>query len=484
MKYLPLKKMNKSAKLGLVSSAAYIGLSFLPVLANNSPALTLENVQTFEQVKQLYQQTLTEYAKDKKISIKEVKNLYTIAEKGESLEDMAMVEAKKPFYDQVAKIRGQINILESEKKELLTPVEELKYGISCGKEELDNLNKDAEEEQLFINYNQEIKSIQEKVDSLLSIYYPGLIKEKGSNYNMQYSAQEKLVPHVRSAIRPLMRKANRIFLKIYHDERIHPLLGWDGEHLTLRDLATFREILNSPPEDVKYEPEDYGLLKEEKSRQIQQLEQKRLQKEKEIEPKLAELKGQMSTLEQELVNAQNRGVDLPAPFFERKLWNLKPYVEALEKKERFVKEYMDVSEYWSESLTLSLRFKNHYGQSFNQSEYDFREEVLGVENMLKREGFEVEVEYVKNPTKWKYPVWLTFPGSAAVAFLRNFLVSRYVTRREFDTFDVAEPLFIQTLGSLLFLDGIHPWIFPIRVFGMPFIVEPIRKLIGESTPLK
>lgn len=470
------KGMKKSTKIGLAISTAYVAANLaIPVFANQAEKqiidpINIEQITTTEQAENLYKEQLSEYAQDKKINPQEIRNLYSIIKKGRDIDKISEVEQKlKMQYDELTQ---QIIFLGSEKENLLTPIKKIDKKISQGNEELTRIEEEAKNAQKFSEYENNLENLRKGLDKLINEYYPGLIEDKKSEYNLQYNSGDRLIKAAEESLYPLLRETIDIFGKIEHPKSQEVQYLWH-KGLTIHEMVHFRKLLGSI-EDLKATLKNYSELKKEQSDLIQQLEQeKSLIKEK--------LNPQLKTLEEEITAREQRLSELKQKknghivFSSQKLALFEDYIKALEKREEFVKKYTDSNKYWSISVTLKSKFEG----GSNNKEYNFENKVASLENLLKNgEGLDVRVENITNPTSVKLDPVITVFGGVMFSLLRNIILANCIIRRDPDVFDyLAEP-FLTTMLGLFLLDGLHPLIYPIRLVAIPFIMEPIRALTG------
>lgn len=149
------------------------------------------------------------------------------------------------------------------------------------------------------------------------------------------------------------------------------------------------------------------------------------------------------------------------------------------------KEFAEAKRYWSPGgilagregiaggwvgLTNSLtsEIKEELKSAFELQGYDTNGYFCRVrieENLFSHAGFKGKF----SPIPW----WVFCLAGLSFPFVRNALLAKYTNRR-FDDFDTSEATLNITIGTLI--DFMHPWVFPIRMFGIPFVTEPLRKI--------
>ncbi|MBI4448214.1 hypothetical protein HY643_04480 [Candidatus Woesearchaeota archaeon] len=104
-----------------------------------------------------------------------------------------------------------------------------------------------------------------------------------------------------------------------------------------------------------------------------------------------------------------------------------------------------------------------------------------LENYLQEKfGKEIKIEKFKNPSKNKLPLWLTMPFGLIFPIFRNLALTKFfrknsATRNSYDQSVFAG--LVNGLVGIALIDGLHPLVYPIRMFATPFIIQPIRKAI-------
>jgi len=111
-----------------------------------------------------------------------------------------------------------------------------------------------------------------------------------------------------------------------------------------------------------------------------------------------------------------------------------------------------------------------------------KEMVRNLEDALEVQGY----DHVKIATFYKdvgfkgkfhgkIPMWVLALFGMGFPFVRTGLTTLY-TKRSYDFLDGVGNICNATLGTLL-IDTMHPLAFPIRMFAIPFITEPLRKIL-------
>jgi len=483
--YKKLKGMKKSFAIGLAGGILYASTSIAGSVDTSVEKkeqivepVSIEQVITIEQAETLYKSKLEEYAKDKKIKFDETKSLYEIIDKGRALELEIEAEHKISLDKQDSVLRSQLEVLKFEKSDLLEPLNKLNGTIVEKKQELtfleERIQKQVKYQKIFDMYETDLKNIKKGLDDLLLDNYPGLLKEDNLEYNVTYTAEIGLSQDFYNLVTPLLEKTHEIFEVVYQNDDIANFLL---KKLTLQDILVFRKIINTP-QQINYNPKDYVSLKTEKLRLTKQLEQEKSALAEKLVPKIKVIEGKMDVLNGKLSDiTEQRSVD---SFFEQRESHFKNYMSALNERKEFLEDHWDASKFWISSLTLEEWGLK--GVRLDNSRYDYTYEPIDLEKLLKKDGFDVDVEDIPNPTSPKFPTGIAWVAGIGITLLRRWLVPRYVIKREYDVMDFADILFIPTALGALFLDGLHPLVYPFRLFGWPFVEEPIRKVFGWSKP--
>lgn len=434
--YNKLRYTKKSVKIGLVSSAVYAASTLaIPTFADTvekpEPTIVqpvnLEQITTVEQAGNLYKEKLTEYVSDKKLNEEEIKNLTNILEQKR--------EILKSEYN---KLEGSLDL------------------------EVYDIHKKIKQTEIRISELQEKKTyspesfekIKEDFDRQILSYYPSLIER---NENIVYSSSERLDRESNDTMRELVRKADYYLQKHYSDKTLDPLTRkWE---FTLRDVVAFYKILHEGREPIKIA---YEKIEEEKTKLEKKLEGLAKEYEK-IEEQRMNLRSQLYALVRESAHVDSM------------IATNNNYLAIKAGIKEFKQEYGDLTRYMTFSITSLDKFHADAGCGLKK-----RNEVAeNIQSHLLEEGFpDVKIEGLEDPVKtmFPWPWWITVLFGAAFPLFRNLLTASFV-RRKIDVLDATGPLFEVMFGTV-FLDGLHPLIFPLRVFGLPFIIEPIRALTG------
>ncbi|MBU4502904.1 MAG: hypothetical protein KKA79_09990 [Nanoarchaeota archaeon] len=487
--YKKFKGMSKSKKIGLVSAAVYTSSLALPVygaieVVQQKPVepINIEHVVTAEQARELYKEKINEYSIDKKLHHQEIKNLYVIVEKGIVLEESDEKQKSDEYWQRNSDVYGKILGLDRDLKYLENPTDKINDEINYAKYKLNLIDEHIKEEpknkEVFVNHKESLAKIKDTLNNLIQVYYPGLLKSSRTDYNnLHFSVNEGLVGNLEEKLLPLIKEADQIFQMVFDSYDINQ---FRHSNLSIQDIVSLREVLKLPMKAKEYIPVDYSKKRAEQIILINQLTEKAIKAGQEYNSQHEEMKVKLDNLKREYEVIKGKKF-VYNEFFEEKKNTFKSYVDVFGEIDKLLEKYEGVNKYWADSMVLS---DIKYDSNINDEGYDFKDEIKDLEEMLKEDGFDLKVEGFNNPTRTKFPLWATWPLAVAFEGIRRLLISRYVIRRELDIFDCAETVVVSGFLAPFFFDGLHPLVFPLRMFAMPFIEEPLRKYMGWTVPRK
>lgn len=144
----------------------------------------------------------------------------------------------------------------------------------------------------------------------------------------------------------------------------------------------------------------------------------------------------------------------------------KAYLERISEAKKLANEY------FSGSLLLKNKCENIIKKSKDELEI-----VLNIETKrnINLENQGESIALLEN----KIPLWAWLPVMGLGAIFSQFLMTRY-TRRKLDGFDGISQGVLSPVFGILFFDGLFPWAMPIRIIGIPLIIEFLRKFDSNS----
>lgn len=442
MRYSALKRMRKSTKIGLATSAIYTAASFaLPVFANTVEKpeviqpISLEGITTIEQVEDLYKQKLISYSEDKVIAYDELTNLHKLLVKEKDLREEADAEKNKADIE-------ALESLKAKKAELLKKQSELNNAKSYHQEDTQRI----------------IKDVEEKVFT----YYPGLLGKEP--FKVIYSGIEEVKPRIAKDLVNIISEADELLSRLYHDDSLKPLLK--EQTYTISDVLVLYKALT-------------------KEREVE-FKDKSIEKEKELIIK------QIEEIDNELVWIKPY-LDDNLIWLDNKIKLFEDYFNKKKEGDEFIERYGNINRYWTRALLLDdvVHMKRPEGVekdgwfvSKSVKKLDDKEERKNLEEYFVYLGnhyklnelLDVKIEALKNPAKTGFPNWITLPFGIMFPVVRSLLLAKYV-RREIDEGDIAQWILGGFFGPFI-IDAIHPYIFPIRMFITPFVEEPLRWVTG------
>jgi len=140
------------------------------------------------------------------------------------------------------------------------------------------------------------------------------------------------------------------------------------------------------------------------------------------------------------------------------------------------KEFAKSSKFWSGGLGNWAEEKSFgfFSESFwNEKLHKEVNEALNMQGYI---GFDTLPFYEGRNFKGRFP---KIPNSLMFAFgllfpvIRTKILCKYL-KRDYDVLDFGENVFSCAGGIIT--DFIHPWVYPLRLFGVPFVMEPLRKI--------
>lgn len=461
MKYLDrLKKINRTTKIGLVGSVVYAASAFaFPAYAAvkeekpKTEVITIEELEradTIEAADTLFHSKLEEYCSDKKLKSGEIRNLHTILVKKKGLFDERMVADER--YTNLAE----------EATSLHKKIEDLEKKLSVLEEPVD------------------IYRGKEKIKGLLEREFPGIFDEKKSPFNITYPSSEKIEQEsLRVLVRDMARALNQVLKIDNEDEILDSILEKAPAYYTLKDVSKFFTLIEKYKPDIARFNESFKE-KEALVKGLQDLKQK----EKSI---LDELSDKENKILVSLSNSSGNPAKLLEPFSD--------YILFEDRAKEFIKNVEDISKYWSvcidkrDALEEKIVLEDHrleeegVKDGYNSYYHKIFKKEKWIEKALNdyisSQGLNAKVNPLKDPSKYKFPAWLMYLGGSTLPIIRNLLVRRYIgdARQDAGAYGVVSLCgALNGLVGIFFLDGLHPWIFPIRM-ATPLVFEPlIRKI--------
>ncbi|MCG2718690.1 MAG: hypothetical protein L6408_07650 [Nanoarchaeota archaeon] len=481
--------MSKVSKSCLAGAAFYTASLALPIYANQEvekkivEPITIHHLMTAEQTKNLYEEKFLEYSADKFLEKQEARNLHAITKKGDALEDIEKKEGENNHRDMKWVLDRKVSTLETDIKYFKNPTKDLDSHIVSIKENIEIIDKLAKEEytnqKIFDTHKERITAIKSDLDNLIQIYYPGLIKGSESDYaNLNFNADSYLVADLDDWIYGIIQEGSKIFEVVYDSKEVSQFYHQD---LRIQDLISLRELLKVKRKSPSmYNIKTYSKKKAEAVDILANLKSKKAELDNQYQSDLSSMNVKLSKMKSDLLFYQS---DFEyEEFFESSPVNgLEDYVEVLDAQDEYLEKYGNANKYWTNSMFLELvKFKETGLNKYSLDIDDAREEL---EEFFKKKGLELKVTDSLNPSSPKLPLPLAWLGGIIFVALRNFLISRFVTRREMDLGDGLEIALIPSiLGPLLFF-GLHELVYPAYMLGSPFLGEPIRKAFKLSEEL-
>lgn len=433
------KKFKGSVKVGLVSGAVCAATSLaLPTFAMHTepPSLdgisictesdipkSLEQVTSFEEADKFFYAKLDEYASDNLVSYDEISNLKAILEK------------KMSF------IKGDKDNLKEERKKHHDQAWAAEEKLQSCKKGL----RDLQSQKKYTHPTIE-KVRTDLVEKVIS-HYPGLIEK---DTGLIYSADTKIKPGLAPILKEMIVEIHEINKTFYDDNNLELLT--QQEDYTLSDLAAFYKVLHKKRlKNVCFNEEE---LKDKESELIKKRDALKI-----------EIHGLWQSTHQidDLLGAMNNNnldqlKSLKA--------NFDAYIESKQKIDDFKKDEKNQRKQIGVSVNYMKRFSKNYSS---------------LEEWLKEQGYKVKVERFENTVNMlcPWPWWINTLFGAIFPVFRNICTAKFVGRK-LDEFDGIVSV-LEPLAFSLALDGIHPLVYPIRLLGMPVLLEPLRKVTGART---
>ncbi|MBU4502903.1 MAG: hypothetical protein KKA79_09985 [Nanoarchaeota archaeon] len=437
--------MSKKAKFSLAGTLIYATTSLaLPAYAvvkqdlaevNTISQVELAPIKTVEQANTLYEEKLADYASDNLLVHKEIENLYKI----QQLKKMCLEEEKK------------IAVAEYKKK---TPeVEEIDAQLNQARIGLDSKKSLAV-------LSEHKKDLDEKVLG----YYTGLLDEKS---NLTYPANMLLESEINGVFKNIVIEADKILNQYYSDDYLSPLLN--KTQYNLNDILTVRKHINSKADIFEIAKKQVlrDNIAEIGNKRVKLLDTDRI---KAIEIKINNINDKISNhshLEVYFKNYLTKKNDINT--FEKKYGN-------------FNKE-INVSAFKRQKLKDASQFKLSAKQkSFERVN---KHTIESLESYFKNKNLNVEVEDLNNPAKTLVPLLAGLLLTFALPIARNWLVKAYTSggKAKFGEYGLsAIPGFLNGALGAVFIDGLHPLVFPVRMLT-PLVYQPFFKWM-DTNPCK
>ncbi|MCG2718684.1 MAG: hypothetical protein L6408_07620 [Nanoarchaeota archaeon] len=142
-----------------------------------------------------------------------------------------------------------------------------------------------------------------------------------------------------------------------------------------------------------------------------------------------------------------------------------------------VKEFAKASKYWSAGMEMEGT-ADYVGIGENFFTGQLKRDMADVLELQGYPRIELGVFYSDIGFRGKFEGKIPMPAmiifGLCFPFLRTFLLTLY-TKRKYDFGDTLGNFSNLFLGGLI-LDSLHPLVYPIRNFALPFVTEPIRKI--------
>ena len=144
-----------------------------------------------------------------------------------------------------------------------------------------------------------------------------------------------------------------------------------------------------------------------------------------------------------------------------------------------IKKIGDLSKYYSNSVITQKLWEEN---GFLKENYE-KKETAAIKNLelcIKTNSrfISTQFENLPNPQKTKIPIGLGAVLGMVLPALRNLALTYYLTGgkpKGSRMFGSSLASIANGLSGIIFLDGIHPAIYPIRLFLTPVIMQPILK---------
>jgi len=150
----------------------------------------------------------------------------------------------------------------------------------------------------------------------------------------------------------------------------------------------------------------------------------------------------------------------------------KHYLDAMDKEHAKSKKYF--------SAGVDMDRNNKY-LGVGQDNNFFKDSMVdNLEGLIQLQGYQnVEIKPFYYGIKWpgkfpKIPMWAWLASGLIFPFVRTGFTAKYMNRK-YDSLDLGGNFMNILLGTIAF-DGLHPLVFPARIFLVPFVEEPIRKI--------
>ncbi|MBU4501013.1 MAG: hypothetical protein KKA79_00350 [Nanoarchaeota archaeon] len=450
--------------LALAGVALYTVVLASPIYAGTKPEPlpvgdikpTLETITTVEQVGSLYRQKIQEYAEDKLLVYDEIYNLDQILERKENF-----------FYSEKMDFNKRSRIIFNEVEELRAKISGYNYSI-----------EGLEREKKY--FHPDLEKIKESFDKEVLGHYPSLLEKEA---NIVYSAETKVKPKLVETLRNMVVKVHDINIEFYKDGSLKVLAA--QEDYTLSDLVAFHKALDNIREKaVVYK----GICFNEK--EINTKKNIVLQKKKILEQELSVITG---SEDYKLVSERKSELEDRISRFNITRHSFSKYLDKKKSIDYFKEEYGDFSRYFMPSILLAKKISSKTDYRLNSDEWSFNTGDVSdnIQDYFRANGLEVEVGKLKDPTFTKLP-WRNWGWLLSFGFpiLRNIFIRTYVGRIKGLEEDGADYWFgvlgggCQGALGTFWLDGLHPLVWPIRMFGTPLVFQPLIKWLASEPEKK
>ncbi|MCG2718536.1 MAG: hypothetical protein L6408_06870 [Nanoarchaeota archaeon] len=445
--YKKWKGMSKKAKISLVGTALYATTSLaLPAYAAVKQdsvlevgPINLEQVLNVEQAELLFKEKINEYSEDKLLNNQELQNLYWIE-------------------------KHKINLMQDKKAKI---EEEYKNNTEVATQHLEEKIKNYQTE-LGDTLNISVfADLRNKLDKEILTFYSALINtEKG---NVAYNADTLIESKLNAPLKEVIKGVDNVLKQYYNMDIMGMLLG--KEKYTINDVLTVYNIMKDRAENY------YKSDKEELKDKIKSVKEDmgrivNSDANKAIKDRINGLEDNISVenyLLDKFCNYFAGKEDVKK--FEEKYGNYNNHFSmGMIKTEILSNKGLETTKEWDPLDALYIAEKNF--------ESDNKKLISTLETRLSKLAPDVKVEELGNPAKMKIPMWLGLVLGFVIPVARNLLIKSYVDGKDKSNipygFSAIAGFTNGTLGFLF--DGLHPLIYPARLFATPLIIQPAKKI--------
>jgi len=363
----------------------------------------------------------------------------------------------------------ELAMIQSERDQISLAGQNLENQKGANESQLGELNSQLEEisEKSYVPVTGFVKKKLEELEKKVMFYYPNLTgtgREK-----VVYDADSEITPEVLKTEGEIIHET-REFLRVNDmEDELGPIYN------NVRGLLTFYNFLSNLNPKISQSKTEKDFIQDKKGI---------ISKKADLEKSVEEMNGQIKILEYFQEEYLEKYISLNSPCKEE----IKSYAEIKELEKNFVVE-KDFRKFWGVSIATYLRITNNMEDLKKQKNDFLNPQEIAISDLkfclVKKYNLDsLNLEKIKSPRQTKVSGWASFLFGFFFPVARNLALTYYLTGGKAKESRVGGS-FLAGVGNFALgwglLDGLHPAIYPIRLFLTPVIIQPILKWTGFYT---